>query len=258
MSKPKVAFFDFASCEGCQLQVANLGEVLVDLFDVIDLVEFREIMTERYNKSYDIVFIEGSIGDHHAEERLKRIRSRSKILVAYGSCAVLGGVNGLKNAFNLEEIRKYVYGDKYRCFDAIPTKAVDEVVNVDYYIPGCPVYLPEVVEVIKSILRGVPYTVCDKPVCWECKLNENVCLYEKGVVCLGPWTKAGCNSWCPNNGNICYGCRGLVSNPARDAALDIIKKYNVNEKIKEIGDDLMKKKFDMYNRAKGGLNGNKG
>jgi sulfhydrogenase subunit delta len=248
--KPKVAFFDFACCEGCQLQIANLGETLLELLGVVDFVEFREVMSEKWDKDYDVVFIEGSIGDHHGEERLKKIRSRAKILVAYGSCATLGGVNGMKNSFDIEEIRRYVYGDKANYFDVKPTKAVDQVVKVDYYIHGCPVYLPEVVEVIKCILRGVPYSVPDKPVCSECKLNENICLYDKGVVCLGPWTKAGCNSWCTNNGNICYGCRGLISNPAKNQANDIIKRYNVNEKIKELGKDLMNKKFDMYNKAK--------
>jgi len=252
--KPKIAFFDFACCEGCQLQVANLGETLVDLLGAVDLVEFREVMSEKWDKDYDVVFIEGSIGDHHAEERLKKIRERAKVLVAYGSCAALGGVNGMKNGFNIDEIRKYVYGDKYSYFDSTPTKAVDQVVKVDYYIYGCPVYLPEVVEVIKCILRGVQYSVPDKPVCAECKLNENGCLYDKGVVCLGPWTKAGCNSWCPNNGNICYGCRGLVSNPAKNAANDIIQKYNINDKIKDLGQDLMKKKLEMYNKAKEVIN----
>lgn len=249
-SKPKVAFFDFACCEGCQLQISNLGETLLDLLGVVDVVEFREVMSEKWDKDYDVVFIEGSIGDHHSEERLKRIRERAKILVAYGSCASLGGVNGMKNSFDMEEIRRYVYGDKGSYFDVKPTKAVDQVVKVDYYIYGCPVYLPEVVEVIKCILKGVPYQVPDKPVCSECKLNENECLYEKGVVCLGPWTKAGCNSWCPNNGNICYGCRGLISNPAKNQAFDIIKKYNVNEKIRSLSDDLMNKKFEMYNKAR--------
>ena len=248
--KPKVAFFDFACCEGCQLQVANIGEGLIDLLGLIDVVEFREVMSEKWDKDYDVVFIEGSISDRHAEERLKRIRQRAKILVAYGSCAALGGVNGMKNSFELNEIRKYVYGEKYEFFDAIPTKAVDQVVKVDYYVYGCPVYLPELVEVIKCILRGIPYSVPDKPVCSECKLKENICLYEKGVVCLGPWTKAGCDSWCTNNGNICYGCRGLVKNPAKNAAKDIINKYKLDSK-------LMDKKFDMYNKAKEAVNGGK-
>jgi len=244
-AKPKVAFFDFASCEGCQLQITNLGELLLDVLGAIDVVEFREAISEKWDKDYDVVFIEGSIGDHHAEERLKKIRARAKVLIAYGACACTGGVNGMKNGFELDEIRASVYGKDYKLFDSTPTRAIDQVVKVDYYINGCPVYAPEILEVVKHALRGLPYTVPDNPVCAECKLNENVCMYERGLACLGPWTKAGCNAWCVNNGNICYGCRGSVTNPARNAAQDVIAKYNLKP-------ELITKKFEMYNKCKEG------
>ena len=244
-AKPKVAFFDFASCEGCQLQITNFGELLLDVLGAVDVVEFREAISEKWDGDYDVVFIEGSIGDHHAEERLKKIRARAKVLIAYGACACTGGVNGMKNSFELDEIRQSVYGKDYKLFDSTPTKRVDQVVKVDYYINGCPIYIPELVEVLKCALRGLPYTVPDNPVCAECKLNENVCMYERGLACLGPWTKAGCNSWCVNNGNICYGCRGEVSNPAKNAG-DVISKYNLKP-------ELIKAKFDMYNKCKEGV-----
>ena len=242
-AKPKVAFFDFACCEGCQLQVANIGEALLDVLGAIDVVEFREVMSEKYDKDYDVVIIEGSITDHHAEERIKKIRARAKVLIAYGACAAIGGVNGMKNSFDLDEIRKSVYGKDYKLFDSTPTRPIHQVVKVDYTVNGCPIYPPELIEVLKHALRGLPYTVPDNPVCSECKLNENVCMYERGVSCLGPWTKAGCNSWCVNNGNICYGCRGEVKNPAKAAASDIISKYNLKP-------ELIKNKFDMYNKCK--------
>ena len=241
-AKPKVAFFDFASCEGCQLQITNLGEGLLDILGAIDVVEFREAISEKWDGDYDVVLIEGSIGDHHAEERLKKIRARAKVLIAYGACACTGGVNGMKNSFELDEIRQSVYGKDYQLFDSTSTKAVHQVVKVDYFINGCPIYAPELVEVLKCALRGLPYTVPDNPVCAECKLNENVCMYERGLACLGPWTKAGCNSWCVNNGNICYGCRGEVKNPAKNAG-DVISKYNLKP-------ELIKNKFDMYNKCK--------
>ncbi|OGR41843.1 MAG: cytochrome B [Elusimicrobia bacterium GWA2_61_42] len=244
-AKPKVAFFDFACCEGCQLQITNFGELLLDVLGAVDVVEFREAISEKWDGDYDVVFIEGSIGDHHAEERLKKIRARAKVLIAYGSCATTGGVNGMKNSFELDEIRQSVYGKDYKLFDSTPTKRVDQVVKVDYYINGCPIYIPELVEVLKCALRGLPYSVPDNPVCAECKLNENVCMYERGLACLGPWTKAGCNSWCVNNGNICYGCRGEVTNPAKNAN-DVIGKYNLKP-------ELIKAKFDMYNKCKEGV-----
>ena len=71
MKKPKVAFFDFACCEGCQLQVANMGEAALDVLGAIDVVEWREVMSEKWNKKFDIAIVEGSITDPHAVKRIK-------------------------------------------------------------------------------------------------------------------------------------------------------------------------------------------
>ncbi|MCE5311820.1 MAG: hypothetical protein LLF86_01565 [Nitrospiraceae bacterium] len=243
MKKPKVAFFDFACCEGCQLQVANLGEQLLDVLGAIDVVEFREVMSEKWDKDYDVAIIEGSITDEHAVERIKKIRQRSKVLIAYGSCATIGGVNGMKNGFDLEDAGKYVYGKDYKFFPTIKTHAVHQVVPVDYFVNGCPIYQPELVAVLKAALQGIPYYVPDYAVCVECKLNENVCMYQRGVACMGPVTKAGCNSWCINNGNICYGCRGILSNPNESGAKDVIAKYSIPM-------DMVMNKMNMYNKCR--------
>jgi coenzyme F420-reducing hydrogenase gamma subunit len=243
MRRPKTAFFDFACCEGCQLQAANMGETLLDVLDIIDVVEFREAMSEKWDKELDIAIIEGSITNEHAVERIKEIRNRSKILIAYGSCATIGGVNGMKNNFDLQEIGRYVYGEGYKFFPTEKTKAVYQVVNVDYFVNGCPIYIPEFVTVLKSALQGLPYYAPDYAVCVECKLNENVCMYDRGISCLGPVTRAGCNSWCINNGNICYGCRGMASNPNEKSAKDVIARHNINM-------DLIINKMDMYNKCR--------
>jgi len=76
MSKPKVAFFDFACCEGCQLQVANIGELLINVLDIIQVVEFREVMSEKWNGEFDVAFVEGSITDEHAVERVKKNKGK--------------------------------------------------------------------------------------------------------------------------------------------------------------------------------------
>lgn len=243
MTKKKVAFFDFACCEGCQLQVANLGELLLDVLGAIEVVEFREVMSEKWDGELDLAIVEGSITNDHAVERIKAIRARSKMLMAYGSCATIGGVNGMKNNFNLDEISQYVYGKDYKSFPTAETRAVHQVVKVDYFVNGCPIYAPEFVRVLKAALAGIPYAVPDSAVCQECKLNENVCMYERGVACLGPLTKSGCNSWCVNNDNICYGCRGMVSNPAEHAAHEVLAKYNIPM-------DLMVNKMNMYNTCR--------
>ncbi|MFA5117576.1 MAG: cytochrome B [Candidatus Omnitrophota bacterium] len=242
-SKPKVAFFDFSDCEGCQLQFANMGETLLAVTDLVDIVNFREIMSEN-GQDYDIAFIEGSITTDHDVKRIKAIREKAKVIITLGACATIGGVNGMKNRTSLDVAKQRVYGDKANIINTIKTMPVHEVVKVDYIINGCPVYIPEVVAVLKCLLMGKPYVVPNYPVCTECKMNENVCRYEKDQECMGPVTRAGCNSWCINNGNRCYGCRGLVDNPAANGQKDILVKYGLKL------DDVLRH-FTLYNDSMG-------
>jgi coenzyme F420-reducing hydrogenase gamma subunit len=241
--KPKVAFFEFTDCEGCQLQIANMGQTLLDLIGVVDIVNFREIMSEA-GQDYDVAVIEGSITTEKDVKRIQKIRQQAKILVTLGACATIGGVNGIKNRSPLDLAKQRVYADKADKINTIRTMPVHEVVKVDYVINGCPVYIPEVVTVFKCILMGKPYTVPNYAVCVECKMNENVCRYEKDQECMGPVTRSGCNSWCVNNGNRCYGCRGLVDNPASDGHKEILAKYGL-----DINDIL--RYFTLYNDSQG-------
>ena len=108
--KPKVAFFDFTGCEGCQLDALNLeAEDLIDLLNGIDIVNFREVMTEKAD-NYDIAFVEGSITTEGEIERVKKIREQAKLVVALGACACIGGINCLKNHVPMEEALRIVYG----------------------------------------------------------------------------------------------------------------------------------------------------
>jgi sulfhydrogenase subunit delta len=214
--RPKVAFFDFASCEGCQLQIANLEDELLDLVGAIELVNFREVMTER-SDDYLVAFIEGACTRPHDEERLKEIRSHAAILVAFGACAHLGGVNCMKNFFDQDRVRANVYGDKAAWFDTYPARPISAVVKVDAIIPGCPVDKKEIVATVTALLMGKTPRLPDYPVCVECKMAESVCVFEKGLTCLGPVTRAGCGAVCPTFGNKCLGCRGLVDNPNLNA-----------------------------------------
>lgn len=242
-TKPRVAFFDFTDCEGCQLQFTNMGSTLLEVAQLVDIVNFREIMSEG-RQDYNIAFVEGSITTDNDVMRIKKIREKAKIIVALGACATIGGVNGIKNRTPLEVAKQRVYGDKQNNINTIEAMPVHKVVKVDYFIHGCPVYIPEVLTVIKCILLGKPYVMPDYAVCMECKMNENVCRYEKDEECLGPVTRAGCNSWCINNGNKCYGCRGLVDNPAVDSQKDILLKYGL--KLEDI-----LKQFTLYNDSTG-------
>lgn len=242
MNRPKVAFFDLAGCEGCQLQIANLGEQLLDILKLVELVEFRELMSETWAERYDIAVVEGSVANREAEERLHSIRSRSERLIAFGSCAAIGGINAIRNRRPVAESQQAVYGDRGAWFPATPVRALHRVVKVDYTVPGCPIYPPEFIKVLKAALAGLPCAVPDHAVCVECKFNENVCLYDRGVTCLGPVTRAGCNSWCVNHGNVCYGCRGLVSNPNQAGAEEVLRRYRLDA-------DLIANKMTMYNTA---------
>jgi sulfhydrogenase subunit delta len=240
--KVRIAFFDFACCEGCQLQVTYLNEAFLGVLDHCDIVNFREAISEK-SDDYDVAFIEGSITRPEDEERIKKIRKNAAVLIAYGSCATLGGVNGLRKKFTGEEAKKIVYAGREFPLEAGEPRAVDQVVKVDYYIHGCPVNNDEVVKALKQILIGKGYTPPKHAVCVECKLKENVCLFEKGQACMGPVTRAGCDAWCTSYGNTCYGCRGLLDNPAKEGQMDILEKFGYTI-------DLLKQKFDLYNACK--------
>ncbi len=240
--KVKIAFFDFADCEGCQLQLLYLNEAFLGVLEHCEIVNFREAISER-SDDYDIAFIEGSITRKHDEERVKKIRDNAKIIIAYGACACIGGVNGLRKRFTQDEAKEIVYKGREFPLEAGEPKPVHDVVKVDYYIHGCPTNNDETVKVLKSILLGKGYKVPNHSVCVECKLKENVCLFEKGQVCMGPVTRAGCDAWCTSYGNTCYGCRGLLDNPAQQGQIDVLKDngYTIEE---------LTQKFDLYNACR--------
>lgn len=247
MKKPRVAFFDFSSCEGCQLQIANLEEEILDLIEIVDIVSFREIMKE-HSDEYDIAIVEGSIMRPMDEKRLKSIRSNAKILVAFGACATIGGINKIRNQWSPEEVKEEVYGDKKEIenndfFDAFKTKSINEVVPVDYYIHGCPPNRDEIRHVISSLAMGKEPKIPNYPVCVECKKNENVCLFEEGKFCLGPITRAGCNSICPNHGSLCEGCRGMLKKPQTECIDDILERYDLTY-------EELKRRCTIYNYGK--------
>ena len=238
MSKPKIAFFDFASCEGDQLTVVNLEEQLLDVLQHVEIVNFREAISER-GQDYDIAFIEGSCTRESDEARLKDIRSKAKVVVALGACAVTGGINALKNSRPLEQVRKEVYGDKWEMFETYRARGVGEVIKVDYNVYGCPITRGEFVKVVKALLTGIKPDIPDYPICVECKQAGNVCAFERGEICVGPITRAGCEACCVTEGAVCWGCRGLIDNPNVDAHKEVLEKYGVT--VEEL-----KNKLNLY------------
>ncbi len=226
MSKPRVAFFSFSSCEGCQLVVLTLEEQLLELAKFIDIVSFREAMSEKSDE-YDIAFIEGSITRTSEIERVKTIRETAKIVIALGACATIGGINCLKNQFEMNKVKDIVYGEMADNYETIPARPIEAVIKVDYWIQGCPIDKDEFIEVTKAILLGKKPRIPDYPVCVECQMKENVCLFEKGMVCLGPVTRAGCKAICPTYNDGCVGCRGLIDDPNLSSHKNLLSEHGL-------------------------------
>jgi len=225
--KPRIGFFDFACCEGCQLTVLSIGEPLVQLLDSVDVVIWREAMSEKSDE-FDIAVIEGSIARDSDVERLKRIRERAKLVVALGSCAALGGPHVSANRYDKSELLKLVYGDKasqYQAGEVGEVRPIGAEIKVDLPIYGCPINADEFVAVMKHLLLGRPYRLPTEAVCYECKLNGYECVYDKGMVCLGPVTRCGCNAICTSRGHRCFGCRGLVDDPNVNSARDVLEEH---------------------------------
>lgn len=227
MSKPKIAVFDFTGCEGCELQILNCEGEIPLLLDKVEIVNFREA-TSRKDDNYDIALIDGGITTPADVERIKGIREKAKILITIGSCSSTGGINALKNHRPMDEVKKVVYGDKAKHFETIPARPVSAVVKVDLAIPGCPIDKKEFLRCLTELLAGKIPKIPDFSVCMECKLRENECLFEKGVFCLGPLSRAGCEARCPTLRSGCEGCRGLIPDPNKNAHIQILTKYGLS------------------------------
>jgi len=214
--KIRVGVFDFTGCEGCELQLANKEESLLDFLALLDVVNFREVSSDR-GQDYDVALIEGNISRADEIERLKDIRAKAKVLVAMGSCACFGGVNQQKNRFDLDDVVTEVYGD--HAVETDKVKRIADVVEVDLQIPGCPVSKAEVERIVVSVVTGAEIKIPKYPVCVECKQNLNTCVVDLGRICLGSVSRAGCGAVCPSGKVGCLGCRG----PAEDANYESLK-----------------------------------
>jgi coenzyme F420-reducing hydrogenase gamma subunit len=226
-NKPKIAFFDFSSCEGCQLTVVDSLQDHPELLGVVEIVQFREAMTEK-GEDYLVAFVEGSCTRQSDEERLNQIRQQAAIVVALGTCAHLGGVNALKSLHPLEDVRQYVYGEKAGWYETYDARPIDAVIPVDFAIPGCPIDRTEFINCVKALLLGKKPPIPDYPLCVECKLKENACLFTRNKVCLGPVTRAGCGAICPTYGQSCEACRGFITNPNDSSMRNVLAEHGMS------------------------------
>lgn len=226
--KPRIAIFSLTGCEGCSLAILELENELLDLLAAVEIVNFREAMTER-DWDIDIGFVDGAVSTPEDEKELHHFREHCRTLVAIGACACLGGINTLKNHQEPAEYRTYVYGPQAEWFPTIAARPISAVVKVDYELPGCPINGREFLRLVQHVLAGRPFRLPDYAVCVECKRRGNLCVYEKGQICLGPLTRAGCEAICPSYGSRCEACRGLLGREQLAAAsLNLRETYHLS------------------------------
>ncbi|MCB9359621.1 cytochrome B [Candidatus Woesearchaeota archaeon] len=209
--KPKVAFHDITGCQGCVLSVIFNEDELLDIINAVDIKEFRFIMGEKYDGPLDICFIEGAVVNKEDEEMVKKLRERSKVVVALGACATHGNIPSLKNWADPKNLERLQYQKKHEQMIDVPNPMpITKFIKVEYSLPGCPPDRDEIKKFVKEILLGKQFYSYPDPVCRECRLFENGCLLDEGKVCLGPITRGGCRAVCCHNGFECYGCRGIT------------------------------------------------
>jgi len=217
--KPRVAVHKFSSCDGCQLAFLNLGEDLLQLSELVDIVHFAEAGMRAAEASVDLAFVEGSISTPHEQERIKQVRANSKYLVTLGACATCGGLQALRNMADGNAWLADIYASP-ACIPFLPTSTpVAQHVRVDLELWGCPVSSRQVLMAVRDLLFGVtPRPEHDK-VCLECKRSGSVCvMITQAKPCMGPVTRTGCGALCPSVGRACYACFGPAEN-AQCAAL---------------------------------------
>lgn len=262
MNKIKVAIFWAASCGGCDISFLDLHENLLHFLEKIEFVFWPCVMDVKFSdldkildKSIDITFFNGAIRNSENKEKAILLRKKSKLLISYGACSSLGGIPALSNLYN----NKLTFDSSYISNDSVnnPNNIVpqtkttisnnhleipelydyvaklDDIVQVDYYIAGCPPeayqvfnvlskFLDDKLPPIKTVLGAGSKNLCDE--CSRKKIekkinkfyrpqeieyiNPNDCLLEQGLICSGPATRSGCGAKCPAVNLGCRGCYG--------------------------------------------------
>ena len=213
MGKPKVGIFGLTGCAGDQLVILNCEDRLLDVIALIDVRDFLMASSDNDTScQLDLAFVEGAVLSRRDAETLRRIRERSKVLIALGTCAVWGGVAAIDGTADRAKLLEEVYGEVGAGYDSLPAQALDKVVKVDLGITGCPIEKDQFLSAVSSLLNGDVPLFPEYALCTECRMRENNCLLiEHGEICCGPVTVAGCNARCPELRIPCNGCRGPVS-----------------------------------------------
>ncbi len=224
---PRVVVIGLASDFGCQVQMTNMEDHLLDVLGAIDLTYWQLASSGHMPAVYDVAVIEGAVTTVEHVELLKTVRATAGTVMVIGACAITGGIPGLATSGDLEDRVGCVYGDEgdiVACGRISPIP-VDAVIDVDYHVPGCPIQPAEFVSTLQRALMGLSDRPPREPLCAACKMAENVCFYSQGQVCLGLVTRTGCGAKCVSLGRPCTGCRGIADDANVAAAGELIAKW---------------------------------
>jgi len=239
MDKLRCGFFKFTGCAGCQMEILRLEEELPRLLELIEIAYWPMVTTKEWEGDLDFAFVEGSVSTPRELREIKEIRERSKVVVAFGECAVTGCIPSIRNFMTQREAEKGVYAHPV-WIDSIGLRGISEYVDVDVSVPGCPPHRNTVLEVFKGAVLGRAPNLRRHSVCMECKLKDNGCLLtDEGRPCMGPVINAGCGALCPSLGRVCEGCYGPMSAANASSHAQILMEAGLSE-------DDVKRKFRKY------------
>ncbi len=208
-AKPKLAVHKFSSCDGCQLALLNMGDDLLVLSQLVDIVHFAEAGPVVEEQEVDIALVEGSISTPEDLERIAGIRKRSRYLISMGACATSGGLQALRNMADTDAWVNAIYPRVDYLSILEHSSPISDQVQVDLELWGCPVNSGQVVTALRDLLSGVVPREGVQPVCMECKRQGVVCvMVSRNEPCMGQVTRAGCGALCPSHGRGCYACYG--------------------------------------------------
>jgi len=208
-TRPKLAVWKFASCDGCQLSLLDCEDELLDVAGAIELTYFPEASRDYGKGPYDLSLVEGSITTADDADRIQHVRRQSRYLVTIGACATAGGIQALRNFHDVNDFIAAVYAHPSYIDTLATSTPISDHVAVDFELRGCPISKHQLLEVIAAFLHGRAPQVEESSVCVECKRRGTECvMVAHGTPCLGPITHAGCNALCPAYARGCFGCFG--------------------------------------------------
>lgn len=214
VTRPTLAVWKFASCDGCQLTILDLEDELLALAGAVEISYFLEASSAAVEGPYDLSIVEGSMTTAHDVERIHEIRRQSRALVAIGACATAGGIQALRNFADVGDFMSAVYASPQYIETLATSTPVADHVPVEFELQGCPPNKTQLYEVIRAFAGGIQPRIRNESVCMECKRRGNVCvMVAHGTPCLGPVTHAGCGALCPTYHRGCYGCFGPMESP---------------------------------------------